>query len=216
MKSIIICLVIIVIALPFLTSSLDGQTVPDQSTLMAHAPARFRALFKTTKGDFIIEVNRDWSPLGADRLYQLLMTHFYDNNGIFRVQKGYVVQFGICDKKEVNAFWDRQIIPDEPVTKQNLQGTLSFARDGINSRTVQLFINLKDNLKLDTVNFNGLRGFPPVAKVISGYEVIERLFGEYGFEPAKFQDSVMVQGNEYLRHHWPLIDYIREAVLIEY
>jgi peptidyl-prolyl cis-trans isomerase A (cyclophilin A) len=200
---------------PGLSGRLFAQEIPDQSTLMARAPATFRALFRTTQGDFVIEVNRDWSPLGADRLYQLLMTRFYDNNGFFRVQKGYVVQFGICDNKEVNNFWDRHIIADEPVVARNLQGTLSYARDGVNSRTVQLFINLKDNPKLDTVNYNGLRGFPPVAKIISGFEVIEKLYGGYGFEPAKFQDSIMVRGQDYLRHSWPALDYIREARIVE-
>lgn len=192
-----------------------SQEIPDQSTLMAHAPAIFNAIFKTTKGDFTIQVYRDWSPVAADRLYQLLMTHFYDNNGLFRVQKGYVVQFGICDNKAVNTYWDKQIIPDEPVRGKNLQGTISYARDGVNSRTVQLFINLKDNPKLDTVNFNGLRGFPPVGKIVSGFEVVEQLYGEYGFEPAKYQDSIMVRGNAYLKQYWPNLDYIREARIIE-
>ncbi len=198
-----------------LSSRLYSQFIPDQSTLMARAPAIFKAQFITTQGDFIIEVNREWSPTGADRLYQLLMTRFYDNNALFRVQKGYVVQFGICDNKEVNTFWDRHIIPDEPVLMKNLEGTLSYARDGINSRTVQLFINLKDNLKLDTVNYNGLRGFTPLAKIISGYEVIAKLYGGYGFDPAKFQDSIMVRGNSYLKQYFPALDYIKEARLLE-
>ncbi len=194
---------------------LHAQEIPDQSTLMARAPASFKAQFKTTRGDFIVEVYRNWSPLGADRIYQLLMTHFYDSNGIFRVQKGYVVQFGICDNPVVNTFWDKHIIADEPVLEKNLQGTISYARDGVNSRTVQLFINLRNNSKLDTVSFNGLRGFPPVARIISGFEVVEQLYDGYGFEPAKNQDSIMVRGNAYLRQYWPNIDYIREARIIE-
>lgn len=191
------------------------QTIPDQSTLMARAPSVYKVLFVTTRGEFILEVHRDWSPAGADRVYQLLMTNFYNQNGLFRVQKGYVVQFGISDHQEANSFWDRRIIQDEPVMQSNLRGTVSFARDGINSRTAQLFINLKDNLKLDTVNFNGLHGFPPIGKVVSGMEVIDLLYGGYGFEPAKHQDSIMVKGNSYLRRAWPLLDYIKEAKLLE-
>ncbi len=211
----IILFVLSILANPYSFCRLHAQEIPDQSTLMARAPATFKALFKTTQGDFIIEVYRDWSPLGADRLLQLLMTRFYDNNGLFRVQKGYVVQFGICDNKDVNTFWDRHIISDEPVLEKNRQWTLSYARDGMHSRTVQLFINLKDNPKLDTVNFNGLRGFPPVARIISGFAVIEKLYGGYGFEPAKDQDSIMVQGNGYLKKRWPAIDYIKEARIVE-
>jgi len=194
--------------------SARSQVIPDSALLNSSSPVRFQVLFKTTKGDFVIEVKRDWSPLAADRLFQLVRSGFYNRNSLFRVQKGYVVQFGICDLKDVNNFWDKRPIADEPVKTSNLQGTISFARDGKNSRTSQLFINLKDNYKLDTVNFNGLRGFPPVAKIISGFEVIEALYAGYGFEPANHQDSVMIYGNAYLKKKFPDLDYILEATLI--
>jgi cyclophilin family peptidyl-prolyl cis-trans isomerase len=202
-----------------LLASLTGvasfsQSIPDQSTLMAHAPATFRATFRTTKGDFTIEAVRAWSPLAVDRLYQLLVTGFFNGNSLFRVQKGYVVQFGISDAKEVNYFWDKRPVYDEPVTGSNLKGTISYARDGMTSRTAQLFINLKDNYKLDTVNFNGLRGFPPVARIVSGFEVVESFFGDYGFEPAKYQDSVMVYGNAWMKKHYPSLDYIIEVRIL--
>jgi cyclophilin family peptidyl-prolyl cis-trans isomerase len=188
-----------------------SQVIPDQSLLMAHAPSKFQAVFKTTKGIFTVEVYRDWSPIAADRLYQLLATGFYNNCGLFRVQSGYVVQFGIGDIKEVNTFWDKHPIADEPVMTRNLKGSISYARDGINSRTSQLFINLNDNYKLDTINFNGLRGFPPVAKIISGFDVVESFYPGYGFEPANHQDSVMINGNDYLKKKFPLLDYIIET-----
>jgi peptidyl-prolyl cis-trans isomerase A (cyclophilin A) len=193
--------------------SIQAQVMPDQSLLMSHAPAIFHANFKTTKGNFTIEVVRAWSPMAADRLYQLLATGFYNGNSLFRVQKGYVVQFGICDLKDINFFWDKRPIYDEPVAGSNLKGTISYARDGMTSRTTQLFINLKDNYKLDTVNFNGLRGFPPVAKIVSGFDVVESLFGGYGFEPANYQDSVMRYGNSYLKKKFPDLDYIIEATI---
>jgi cyclophilin family peptidyl-prolyl cis-trans isomerase len=195
----------------FLITGISGQTIPDQSLLMARAPANFTAVFKTTQGDFTIEVIREWSPAGADRLYQLLKSGFYNNNGLFRVQTGYVIQFGIGDNRTLNEFWDKRILPDEPRVVMNSKGTISYARDGINSRTVQLFINLKDNVKLDTVNYNGVRGFTPVAKIISGYETVEKFYAGYGFEPANHQDSIMVSGNAYLKKKFPKVDYIIEA-----
>jgi peptidyl-prolyl cis-trans isomerase A (cyclophilin A) len=195
--------------------SLASQVLPDSTVLNTHAPERFKAQFVTTKGSFVIEVLRYWSPLGADRLFQLITTGFYNNNGVFRVQKEFVVQFGISDNKEVNQHWDKLPIHDEPVKTGNLKGTISYARDGAESRTVQLFINMKDNFKLDTVNFNNLRGFPPVGKVISGFDVIESFYGEYGFEPANHQDSIMVQGNSYLQRLFPKIDYIIKAAIIK-
>jgi cyclophilin family peptidyl-prolyl cis-trans isomerase len=191
-----------------------AQGMPDQSTLKAHAPLTFQAVFRTTRGDFTIEVYRAWSPAGADRLFQLLSTGFYNQNALFRVQKEYVIQFGISDNPAVNTFWDRKPIPDEAVAVSNLRGTISYARDGMNSRTAQLFINLNDNYKLDTVNFNGLRGFPPVAKIIRGFETVESFYGGYGFEPASHQDSVMIHGNRYLKNKFPELDYIIEVTIL--
>jgi cyclophilin family peptidyl-prolyl cis-trans isomerase len=191
-----------------------AQVAPDQATFKAHAPALFQVVFQTSKGDFIVEVNRNWSPEGADRFFQLVETRFYDRNYFFRVQKNYVVQFGICNIPEINSLWDKRPINDEPVKVPNTKGTLAYARDGMHSRTTQLFINMKDNLKLDTVNYNGLTGFSPFARIVSGFETVEKLFGEYGFEPANHQDSIMVQGNHYLSEKFPLLDSIQTIKLL--
>lgn len=191
-----------------------GQLLPDSIILQLRAPESFQALFVTTKGSFVIEATRSWSPSAVDRLYQLIMSRFYDSTCLFRVQKGYVVQFGICDHAEVNRFWDKHPVTDEPVIAQNLRGTISYARDGANTRTTQLFVNINDNSKLDTITYNGLRGFPPVARIISGYDVVEHLFAGYGFEPANHQDSVMIYGNNYLELRFPELDYILIARLL--
>jgi peptidyl-prolyl cis-trans isomerase A (cyclophilin A) len=194
--------------------SIHSQTIPDTSILRLNAPDTFQAVFVTTKGDFTVEAYREWSPLGVDRLYQLITSGFYNNNCIFRVQPEYVVQFGISDHTETNYFWDKRPVEDEPVTGHNLKGVISYARDGAKTRTAQLFINMKDNFKLDTVDYNGLRGFPPVARIISGFEVVEAFNSDYGFEPANHQDSVMVQGNAYWEKKFPGLDYISEVKIL--
>jgi cyclophilin family peptidyl-prolyl cis-trans isomerase len=206
-------LILIIFCLP--TFSLQSQDVPDTSIINLKAPETFRAVFITTKGEFTIEAYRKWSPQGADRLYQLISSGFYNNNCIFRVQPEYVVQFGISDNTAVNYFWDKKPIDDEPVKTSNLKGVISYARDGARTRTAQLFINMKDNFKLDTVNYNGLRGFPPVARIISGFDIAASFNSAYGFEPANHQDSVMVQGNAYWEKKFPGLDYILEVKLIE-
>lgn len=191
--------------------SLQSQAIPDTSILYLKAPDTFQAVFVTTKGEFTIEAYRNWSPQGVDRLYQLITSGFYTYNCIFRVQPEYVVQFGISHNPEANHFWEKRPVADEPNRFSNLKGVISYARDGVNTRTSQLFINMKDNYKLDTVNFNGLRGFPPIARIIDGFEVVEAFNSKYGFEPANHQDSVMVQGNAYWEKKFPGLDYIFEA-----
>jgi cyclophilin family peptidyl-prolyl cis-trans isomerase len=203
------------ISIAFLLFSLSpcllvSQSIPDASVLDIIAPDTFRAVMVTTKGEIVIEAYRAWSPQGVDRLYQLITSGFYSDNCIFRVQPEYVVQFGISNNAETNFFWDKRPIPDEPVFGHNLKGVISYARDGKNSRTAQLFINMKDNFKLDTVDYNGLRGFPPIARIIKGFEVAEAFNSTYGFEPANHQDSVMVKGNAYWEEKFPGLDYLLE------
>jgi len=195
--------------------SLNGQVKPDTTIFRERAPDNFKVRVVSTKGSFIFEAHRSWSPKGVDRLYQLVKSGFYNNNSIFRVQTGYVVQFGISDNRSNNDFWDKHPIKDEEVKTSNLKGTISYARDGADSRTAQLFINLKDNFKLDTVNFNGLRGFPPVAMILDGFEVAESFYSGYGFEPANHQDSIMQYGNAYVKRHFPEVDYILSVEIIE-
>jgi cyclophilin family peptidyl-prolyl cis-trans isomerase len=192
-----------------------AQQMPDEAMVYQTAPEKFTAEFKTTQGNFTIDVYRKWSPLAADRLYVLIRSGFYTNNAVFRVQTGYVVQFGICDNPRLNTFWDRRPLKDEPVMVHNGPGTISFARDGANSRTAQLFINLGENVKLDTISAKGVKGYPPVAKIVSGLETTGKFYAGYGYEPANHQDSIMARGNAYLKEKYPLLDYILEARIIE-
>src|SRR5260370_12070331 len=61
--------------------------------LKEKAPEKFQVKFTTTRGDFVVTVNRAWAPIGASRLYILVRHHFYDNASFFRVVPGFVVQF---------------------------------------------------------------------------------------------------------------------------
>jgi peptidyl-prolyl cis-trans isomerase A (cyclophilin A) len=178
------------------------------------APPIFRALFRTSKGSFEIEVHRNWSPLAADRLYQLILAGYYNNNIIFRVQPGYVVQFGIPAKRSLYHFWYAKKIADEPVLQKNAKGTIGFAREGKNSRATHLFINLADNPKLDTIVRDGVKGYPPFARVTRGMDVVGAFYSGYGRWPAKMQDSLYVHGNRYYEKIFPWQDRIISAEII--
>lgn len=198
----------------FTVVSLQAQ-VPNASILTQKAPIRFKALFTTTRGSFTIEAYRDWSPQGVDRLYQLIKTGFYNDVILFRVQPDYVVQFGIADNRQVNRFWDSRKLSDEPVLQSNGKGIISFARGGANDRTTQLFINMADNRKLDTALRNGLRGYTPIARVINGMETVSRFYAAYGRATLAHQDSVYLHGNRYLYQHFPGLDKIIRATILD-
>jgi cyclophilin family peptidyl-prolyl cis-trans isomerase len=62
-----------------------------------------------------------------------------------------VVQFGSTDTLKMKK-WSAGV-KDEEVLLGNKKGTISFARLGKDSRSADLFINLKDNTRLDTITF---------------------------------------------------------------
>ncbi|MDJ0646744.1 MAG: peptidylprolyl isomerase [Flavobacteriaceae bacterium] len=179
------------------------------------APAIFRARFETTKGNFDIEAHRDWSPKGVDRLYQLIQSEFYTDIALFRVVPDFVVQFGIHNDSILNASWRQFKVPDEPILEENIEGAISFARGGKETRSTQLFINLKNNSpRLDTIFYSGVKGFPVIAKVRHGMKVIKSFHKSYGESPAKRQDSIQKYGNAYLKKNFPKLDYIKKAYIL--
>jgi peptidyl-prolyl cis-trans isomerase A (cyclophilin A) len=174
-------------------------------------PAVFQATLDTSKGPVAIEVRRDWAPRGADHFYELVKTGFYDGNRFFRVVRNFVVQFGISGDPQLNRLWADAKLPDDPVKHSNVKGTLTYAQLGPNSRTTQLFINLKDNKSLDR------QGFAPIGKVISGMDTVERLYSSYGEMAPRGQgpdpSQIEVQGNAYLEDHFARLDYIHKATI---
>ncbi len=183
------------------------------SSLNKQAPATFKAKFTTTKGDFVVEVTRSWSPLGADRFYNLVKYHFYDGGAFFRVLPGFVAQFGLSAKPEISRAWASATIKDDHVTQSNLEGYLTFATSGPNSRTTQLFINLANNQSLDGM------GFSPFGKVIEGMDVVQKFYSGYG-EGAPSgrgpeQGRITNEGKAYLDKSFPLLDSIKTAVIVQ-
>src|SRR6266849_2156929 len=126
------------------------------------APETFQVKFTTTRGDFVVTVNRAWAPNGADRFYNLVKHHFFDNASFFRVHPGFIVQFGISAYPPVSAAWSNATIKDDPVKQSNKMNFVTFATAGPNTRTTQLFINLGDNSRLDKA------GFSPFGQVTDG------------------------------------------------
>jgi cyclophilin family peptidyl-prolyl cis-trans isomerase len=171
-------------------------------------PDQYKVRFQTTKGDVVILVHRDWSPLGADHFYELVKMGFYNQNAFFRCVPGFIVQWGINGDPKVNKDWSLITIKDDPPKVSNKIGTVVFAKTGEpNSRTTQLFINLGDNSgSLDA------QGFTPFGEVVIGMENILHLNMEYEQQPS--QDSISADGNDYLEEHFPRLDYIKKAQVL--
>jgi peptidyl-prolyl cis-trans isomerase A (cyclophilin A) len=167
------------------------------------APEQYKAKFDTSKGAFVIEVKREWAPIGADRFYELVKSGFYNDARFFRVAPGFVIQWGIAGDPKLTSQWKDKIIPDDPVKASNLAGYVSFASRGPNTRTTQVFINLANNTQLDGM------GFAVFGHVSQGLDVVAHIYSGYGQQPE--QPLIESQGNTYLQQSFPNLDYIKTA-----
>lgn len=191
------------------SASQDKLPSPDEAK--EQAPEKFRVKFETTKGDFVVEVNRAWSPNGADRFYNLVKIGYFKDIAVFRAIKGFMFQFGIHGDPEVSKVWSEAKIKDDPNAGQtNDFGTITFAKTGQpNSRSVQFFINLGANGRLDA------SGFTPFGKVVEGADVLKLINTEYGENSPEVQGRFQAEGNAFIQKKYPNIDMIKSVTLIE-
>ena len=172
------------------------------------APELFRVRFTTTAGDFVVEVHREWAPRGADRVFNLVSAGFYDGVPVHRVIEDFVADFGIHPDPWVNAAWRQATLRDDPVVESNRRGRMSFSKSGPDRRTVQIFVNLRDNPSLDA------EGFTPFGEVVEGMDVVDALYSGYGDGPPRgegvYQAMAIARGAEYFAE-FPELDVIEQA-----
>lgn len=193
-------------------SAQSAAALKNPSALTATAPAKFQVKFDTSAGVFVVEVTREWAPLGADRFYNLVKAGFYNDCRFFRVIQGFMVQFGIHGDPSIMGAWRNARIGVDPVKQSNKRGFITYAMGGTpDTRTTQVFINFSDNTSLDRM------GFAPFGQVVSGMEAVDKIFSGYG-EGAPSgqgpeQGRIQMEGNAYLMKSFPKLDYIKTATI---
>ena len=124
-----------------------------------------------------------------------------------------MAQFGISGNPAVSAKWSDANLQDDRVKESNTRGRISFATAGPNTRTTQVFINLRDNSSaLDSM------GFAPFGQVTSGMDVVQQLYGGYGDLPemggrGPSEDAIAKSGKGYLDKNFPMLDSIKTATV---
>jgi peptidyl-prolyl cis-trans isomerase A (cyclophilin A) len=211
-------LTIIAITAALIFAAVSGQTLLGQTAaqkallltpekLAEQAPATFKANFETNKGPFVIQVTKDWAPLGADRFYNLVKSGFYDGNRFFYVTDRIAV-FGINGDPEVAKAWLYAKIPnDKTRVKSNLRGTVHFTQS--NGRKTQTAILIQDTTSLDPQA-------TPFGEVVQGLNVVERLHSGYGemFPTGNAPTMLhLFKGTAYLEKEFPMLDYIKTAAI---
>jgi homoserine O-acetyltransferase len=174
------------------------------------APPVSHLRFETSKGVFVLEVIREWGPIGADRLYNLARLGYYDDTRFHRVNKNYIVQFGLHGDPAVNAAWKDRYLKDDPPRSTNTRGTFAFSMKGPTNpttRNTQIYINLADNSR------NNVEPFTVLGRVIEGMSVLDSLYSGYGENSGAGvrqgrQGPLETGGNAYMDREYPLLDRI--------
>lgn len=182
------------------TSNPEGET----STMDNTATTPVLVVFETTKGELLLEVHPEWSPLGAAHFLELVQAGYYDGAPWFRVIDRFVAQCGIAADPKLNEQWSEQTIKDEPVVKGNQPGFIAFGKSSApNSRSTHIYINLVDNSsRLDA------HGFAAFARVAKGMEVAQKLYRcEFDDQFGLMQEGGLAK----FKQQYPDADYITKA-----
>jgi peptidyl-prolyl cis-trans isomerase A (cyclophilin A) len=190
-------------------ATLSNASLPFWS---AKAPATVTADIETSRGTITVELMREWAPNGVDRFYNLARAGYYDDSRFYRVLFGFVAQFGISADPAIANFWGTRTIRADSVRTSNVRGTVTFAQFKPTDRTTNVFINLRDNLNLDTL------GFAPIGRVVQGMEVADSLNAQYGELPISEPPLGDVkrlyrESNKYMDVKYPKLDRILKITI---
>ena len=124
-----------------------------------------RILLTTSMGTITIELYEDM-PITSGNFRNLTLHHVFDGTIFHRVVHDFVIQGGDASVKGI----DVPTIQDElPNKHSNIRGSVAMAKTSApNSATSQFYINLKDNLSLDS-------NYSVFGKVIEGMDVVDAI-----------------------------------------
>jgi len=126
---------------------------------------KYLATLHTEKGDIVISLNADQTPVTVNNFVTLSKKGFYNKTIFHRVIKGFMIQGG--DPKGNGTGGPGYTIDDEPFVGEYTKGTVAMANSGPDTNGSQFFIMHANNpLPKDYVIFG---------KVTDGLEVVDAI-----------------------------------------
>ena len=143
--------------------------------LMGVAQTAPQVVFKTSLGEFTVEVYPNKAPKTVDNFLRYVKDKHYDGTVFHRVMDGFMVQGGgfTADMKQKPT---RAPVALEAMNGlKNEVGTIAMARTGDpNSATSQFFINVVNNPGLNAPQPDGY-GYTVFGKVVAGMDVVDKI-----------------------------------------
>jgi len=131
--------------------------------------------FKTTMGNFVVELDDVKAPKSTTNFLNYVKSGFYNGTIFHRVIDGFMIQGGGFTPDLVQKPTDAPVVSEAQNSLKNNVYTIAMARTSDpDSATSQFFINVKDNAALDYPNAMG-NGYTVFGKVISGTQTIDAI-----------------------------------------
>ena len=185
---------------------------PSRPFWSTRAPDTVTADIETSRGTITVELLREWAPHGVDRFYNLARAGYFDDSRFYRVVYAFVAQFGIAGDPAIARLWSQQKLRPDSARTPNARGTITYAQYKPTDRTTNLFINLSDNLGLDSL------GFAPIGRVVQGMNVADSLYSGYGEvtmaePPIGDAKRLYRESNKYMDAEYPKLDRIVKVTI---
>jgi len=112
--------------------------------------------FKTTLGNFVVELDGDKAPKTTANFLNYVKSGFYNGTIFHRVIDGFMIQGGGFNADLTQKPTDAPVVSEAQNGLKNNNYTIAMARTSDpDSATAQFFINVKDNQALDYPNAQG-------------------------------------------------------------
>jgi cyclophilin family peptidyl-prolyl cis-trans isomerase len=169
------------IAASLLAMSLQAQDVtpqapPDQKPANTDPKEPLvYVLMTTSKGEILLELNREKAPISVDNFVNYTHQKFYDGTIFHRVIPTFMIQGGGFTPDMKQKSTGNPIKNEWQNGLKNVRGSIAMARTtSPDSATAQFFINVKDNPNLDQP-MSGGAGYAVFGKVVAGMEVVDAI-----------------------------------------
>lgn len=170
-----------------------------------------------------IAVKPSWSPRGAARFLDLVRASYFDGCGLIRVVPRFLTQFGIASDPELRREWGAKRIPDDPPkvdpTVPFQPGYMSYAGNGPDSRTTQIFVVMPDAPQPTLDNFGVNPWETPFAVVENFNTSPVGQWHSYGDMPpwgmGPDHRKIHEEGYGYLEKNYPDLDYIQKCAIVD-
>lgn len=139
--------------------------------LRTPAPAP-QVTIATSLGNIVVELNPSKAPITVTNFLRYTDVGFYSNKIFHRVISNFMIQGGGFNVDLVQASTYSPITLEANNGLSNVRGTIAMARTSVlNSATAQFFINVVDNVYLDTSG----GGYAVFGQVVSGMDIVDKI-----------------------------------------